>query len=155
MRLQYAISPEDALKSNLINQNDYERLNKIWQEALHETDRKVSNELTDSELEDINSYIARNYDSYILRVMKDFRFTDLSETFKLKNSFGSMRIISFDKKAGDVKSKIILQSMDLKMVRSYSSYILAKQEELYSSQCLTFKLDDNLNIGCYDDTQLT
>ncbi len=150
MRLQTAITPQYALENGQIDQGIYNRLAKVLDDALYETPRKTSKEMTDEELEKLNSFISRVYESSILNMMKNFRFTDLTESFRIRPSFSSLRLVSFDKTSGDIKSKIILQSIDMEMVKSYDLYVVAQQEELYGSQYLTFKLHDNLSFGCYD-----
>jgi len=151
MRLQTAINFDDALASKLIDESGHRRLTNILEEALYETHRKTSSELTDVDLEKLNAYITRNYDSSILRIMKDFRFNDLTETFNVRPSVGHVRLIAFDKTTKDVKAKIILQSLELKMIRVFDCYIVTRYEELYGSQCITFKINDNLSIGSYDE----
>lgn len=154
MKLQTAITLEEALGNGVIDQGAYSRLLRILDEALYETHRKTSKELTDEDLEKLNSYISRIYEDSILSIMRDFRFTDLTESFKIRPCFASLRLISFDKIKGEVKSKIILQSIDIDMVRTYDLYVVAQQEKLYGSQYLTFKLHDNLSFGCYDEKRL-
>jgi len=151
MKLQTVITLEEALESKLIDESDHKRLTNILEEALYETHRKTSYELTDVDLEKLNAYITRNYDSSILRIMKDFRFNDLTETFNIRPSVGSLRLIEFDKTTKDVKAKIILQSIELKMLRVYDCYIVTHYQELYGSQCITFKMHDNLSIGSFDE----
>lgn len=151
MKLQTVLTLEEALLKGLINDSGHQRLIDILNDATSETYRKTSLEMTDEELEKLNLYVSRNYESSILSIMRNFRFTDLTETYRIKPSYGKLRITSFDKTAKEVGAKIILGSMNLKMNRSYDSYVVAQHEELYGLEYLTFKLSDNLTVGSYDD----
>ncbi|MBT2561578.1 hypothetical protein J7E50_12105 [Pedobacter sp. ISL-68] len=150
MKLQKSLTLDEAVKESIIDDSSIGQLIYFLNESLYETPYRTSDRISNADMEKLNKYLADNYRRQIMNEIKGFKFDDLTGTYRIRVSLGTLRIASFDKDRKEIKASILLHSEELKLIRIYDSYLIAQQEAVFGSACITFKLNDTLTIGEMD-----